>query len=274
MALTRKNRIVKRKKSGSIYGSRMRLLCALIIFSAGAVSVPTLLWKTLCAASCFSIADIQVSGCSRLTKDEVMRWAGINTGDNIFSFSISTVTQRLESNPWIFRACVRRMLPDTVCVYLEERQPCARIRLDRMCLVDIRGEIFAPEGAEHERLPLLEGVSRADIADPDPACRKLLQSALELVMCLHERHQKDFSDVSISLDKVFGLTMQQGETSIFLGFDEFDRKLTLLQMITQDLSTKGMTAAAIHIATAQQAFVTVRDADHAPSAAPTKKVRG
>lgn len=273
MKFLKRNKVVKRKRG--VRDPRTRLLQSLRVGAGiGALLLlPSILWYGLLNAPCLAITDIQVEGCNRLAKSEVVQCAGIREGQNILSFSIGEATKRLESNPWVYRALVKRILPSTVSVCVQERQARARIQLDRVYLVDSNGEIFAAEGAREERLPLLYGISEDDISTPDTATFRLLQSALNLIASLHAGRYQAEADVSIAMDKIFGLTMHDSGsgTSVLLGFDDFDRKLALLRMVQDDLAKKGMKAASINLSTLKQAFVAVQDGGHVPAAVPLKK---
>jgi len=259
MKFFKRNRIIKRKKNKVsttvLFWQRTKnALCAAVL-----VLAPLAVWYGLLQSPCLAISTIQVTGCNRLTASEVVRWAGIREGQNILAFDIHETTERIESNPWVYCALVKRTLPDTVCISVQERQARARVNLDgHIYLLDSSGELFSTDTAATERLPLLQGITDADITSPDPAACRLLQAALQLIASCHAG-QYPTTDLTITLDKVFGLTLQDSTAGIqvALGFDDFERKLTLLRMVQDDLSHKGISASAIHITTSQQAFVSV-----------------
>lgn len=273
MKFLKRSKVVKRKRGRQ--NPRGQLLKALKTGAGiGALLLlPSMVWYGLLHAPWLAIADIQVTGCNRLTRADVLQYAGIREGQNILSFSIGRATRGIESNPWVYRALVKRALPSTVSICVQERQARARIQLDHVYLVDSNGEIFAVESTQEERLPLLHGISEEDISTPDLATFRLLQSALNLIALLHDGHYRAGADVSISMDKVFGLTVQDLEsgTDVLLGFDDFDRKLALLRMVQDDLAKKGIKAAFINLSTVKQAFVTVQDSGHMPAGASLKK---
>jgi cell division protein FtsQ len=253
----KKNRVTKRKRTQR--GDTRRLVRAgltalwCLLPCAGAA----LLWYGLLHAGFLQIAGIQVSGCSRLDPAAVIRSSGIEQGSNILAVSPSAATERLERNPWIYTAVVKRTLPGSIAIMLQEREARARIQLEDVYLVDSHGEIFLPAGPEESQLPLLTGLTTGDIGSPDAAASRLMQAAMQLIQCLQGRQ---LQGLSIAMDRVFGLTMHEAATgtSVFLGFDGFEEKLAILRMVQNDLSQKGLTAATIHVNSTKQAYVTVQ----------------
>jgi len=71
--------------------------------------------------------SIRVSGTSHLSSERVLKLAGLAQGTNVFFLDIASVERRLETNPWIARAIVRRSLPRTVTISVQERVPVAAI---------------------------------------------------------------------------------------------------------------------------------------------------
>src|SRR5262245_42000974 len=74
------------------------------------------------------------------TREEVAAAAQGRIGGNFFVVAPSEVRSALERLPWVRRASVRRVWPDTLEVTLEEHVPLAR--WGAFALVDIHGERF------------------------------------------------------------------------------------------------------------------------------------
>ena len=72
---------------------------------------------------------------------------------NIFRADVNGAREAFQKLPWIDSALVRRRLPDTVEIILEERIPVARWKAQG--LVDSKGNIF--NASVEEPLPLFEG---------------------------------------------------------------------------------------------------------------------
>jgi cell division protein FtsQ len=94
------------------------------------------------------------------TPIEMIRAAlGVSRGDSILGFSPQGAKNRLETLAWVERAHVRRTLPGTIVVRLEERQPYAIWQHSgRFAVIDRHGHVVATEKLDQfGNLPLVVG---------------------------------------------------------------------------------------------------------------------
>lgn len=74
----------------------------------------------------FTVQSIQVSGSS-YTVEKIAELAGIRMGTSLLKLDVEMAMRLLEQEPIILRAIVRRHLPDTVFVEVEEYTPIAMV---------------------------------------------------------------------------------------------------------------------------------------------------
>ncbi|MEI6126862.1 MAG: hypothetical protein WCQ99_09975, partial [Pseudomonadota bacterium] len=105
----------------------------------------------------------------------------------------------------------------------------------------------------------LTGLTREDILSNSYESSRVMEAALSLIGSLDKLNLLSGRPVHIAMDKVFGLSMAEGEqsTKIFMGFDDYEEKLKLLQKVQDDLAQKGCMAQAIHVGSAKQAYITL-----------------
>lgn len=111
----------------------------------------------------FAVADIEVRGSTVLTADEVRALLPITRGDNVFRAATGDAEDTLRALPWVASARVRRELPHTIVVEIEERTPAALVAADDLYLVDAHGRPFkraALDRGEGKGLPVVSGVPR------------------------------------------------------------------------------------------------------------------
>ncbi len=151
-----------------------RMLPALTVLGAIA-GTGLLLWGSYRYATTsprFAVDNVEVVGGEK--RDAV--WAraalGIDGKDNIFRIDPNAMAKTLEADPWVARAHVRRELPDTVVIELDENQPVALVELDGLYLTTQVGALFKRAriaNGEGEALPVITGFSRrAYLQDPAP----------------------------------------------------------------------------------------------------------
>lgn len=91
----------------------------------------------------FEIKEIEISSIGpefkHLDQEQIMKACGLAESEfnNIFDISLSLIKARLETNPWVEKAVLRRVLPDRLSVKIKEREGKARVRIKgRFFLLD------------------------------------------------------------------------------------------------------------------------------------------
>lgn len=73
----------------------------------------------------FRINTVTVEGLSHLTREDAVRLAAIPPGATQPSLPKREIERRIEAEPWVASARVRRRLPDAIVIQIEERRPGA-----------------------------------------------------------------------------------------------------------------------------------------------------
>lgn len=136
-----------------------RLLGALVLFG-GLGSLLGLGGWRLAQPDTLPILAVQVKGEFRYL-DKAALHAALSepASGGFFNVDVRAVKQAAESLPWVDRASVRRVWPDSLRVSVQEQEPLARWRQadGTTMLVNVRGELFAPPAVTAEslaRMPL------------------------------------------------------------------------------------------------------------------------
>lgn len=144
--------------------------------SASWVRSPLLRWSLIAAiavgggaagfirltrAGFFNIDRVLVRGNSRLSTGEVMMLVDGLRGESVFGADLEHYRARLLDSPWVADATLRRVLPSTIDLRINERVPIAVGRLgDQLFLVDPSGVIideYGPQYAQYD-LPIVDGL--------------------------------------------------------------------------------------------------------------------
>jgi cell division septal protein FtsQ len=105
-----------------------------------------------------------VRGNQHLSEGEVRELLGLAVGENILALDLERLKGRLTASPWVAHASVRRSLPSTIEVAIQERAPLALAELDHLYLMDAGGaliEIYGPRSASFD-LPIVRGLQDLD----------------------------------------------------------------------------------------------------------------
>jgi cell division protein FtsQ len=113
-------------------------------------------------ARVLSIRDVLVDGNSRLPTSDVLDKLHGLRGEHILRTDLQQWRVRLREVPWIKDASLRRRLPSTVEVIVQERTPLAIGRLgDGLYVVDTQGVVIDEYGQAYVDLdlPIVDGLS-------------------------------------------------------------------------------------------------------------------
>jgi cell division protein FtsQ len=165
----------------------------------------------------FAIEAIDVRGARDLSIDDVRARMPARTGDNIFVTDIDEQVAALEGDPWIARATVRRELPRTLVVEIEERRAAVVVDLDGLYLADAGGHPFkrvdpgtadATSAAGGDQLPVVTGLGRAAFVRDPIAGAAAIRGALDAIAAWGSRP----AILSVDIDRRGGLTLHTRET--------------------------------------------------------------
>lgn len=168
--MTPRARAVKKNRRW-LYHARRRLLAAVC-----GIGLSTSLWYGLPQAlhvvkthRYFALTNIEVNGNRRITRGEVLQWAGVNEPASVWDVAPDLVRVRLQSHPWVRRLRVQREFPNRLSIEIEERRPVAIVRLDELNYVDRSGRILGPlRDGDSPDFPLITGLEEAKLSGFTP----------------------------------------------------------------------------------------------------------
>jgi cell division protein FtsQ len=73
----------------------------------------------------FAVANVSVEGRVREPREAILDALGVKRGTPILAVDLASAKMRLEALPWVRRAEIERLLPDTIFVRIAERRPLA-----------------------------------------------------------------------------------------------------------------------------------------------------
>jgi len=136
-----------------------RALLSMLIVLAGLAALYGL-YRLVFLGPAFSLEKIVVDGNWKyLSAQEVADISGVQSGQNLFWLSVGEVYDRLHESPWVKEAAVRRRLPDTLYIYVEEYRPVAIVSSDGFYYVDANATVVKKVEANDDKdMPLISGI--------------------------------------------------------------------------------------------------------------------
>ncbi|RME38290.1 MAG: FtsQ-type POTRA domain-containing protein [Deltaproteobacteria bacterium] len=237
----RANRRVKKKEPRN-WGLLLRRLTrgVLMLSSAALIAFGGVLTaRLLLDSGWFRVDQVKVLGNQRVSAEQIVALSDIRSGVGLFDLNLERIGSKIEEDPWIATAQVRRVFPGEVVIEVTERQPGAILSLGYLYYVDWDGEIFKLL-APSDRLdyPVITGISPEDLTTSPNRVRSRLRQAMGLLMELKGRRHVSLEDISeVHIDDRIGyvLTTYTGGVPIRLGFDGFAEKLDRLEKIYREL---------------------------------------
>lgn len=211
---------------------RVGLLLAL------AASTTALLWVYF-QSGVFSISEVKVSGNRRLDPSYLVSLSGIGPQDNLITFDRGAAKSRLEEEPWVRRATIRKHFPDCVELVIEEREPVAQVGgLEEYFLVD--GEGFLVECAPQPwsgypllELPQSEGLEVSGRVTGDAFAREA-----ETLFSMDEGMRARAVNLRVDEQKGISVLTTEGIVIYLGGPDDLPEKLKVAFAIMDDAALR------------------------------------
>lgn len=146
-------------------------------------------WRTiaLSAKVGFQVDEILVVGRKETSATVLRKAVRLVRGAPILAFDLDAAQERVEKLPWVRRATVERMLPDTILLSIEERKPLAIWQHNgKFALIDDRGEVIMRKGLDRfndllvvvgENAPV-EAASLIETLNTQPALLSMVKAAV------------------------------------------------------------------------------------------------
>lgn len=224
------------------------------------------------------IDAISVKGNRYLSGGEVLALLGDLRGTNILKADLEAFRDRLLTSGWVETATLRRVLPSTVEVTVEERQPIGLARFAaQLYLVDATGAVideYRPRFAGF-RLPIIDGLMPpgeqglvVDTARAGLAAQLLAE--LSATTDLSERVSQ--IDVRDSYNAVVLLT--DDATRLHLGYEDFVTRLEAYIELAPALRARVPEIDYVDLRFDQRVYVHPADPVSRPARHPQQRVTG
>lgn len=137
----------------------------------------------------FAVKEIDVSGNRYYTKAQVSRLSQLQTGYNLFTMNLSGAKDLLLADPYIKTAHIKRQLPSTLVIEIEERLEYAAVPYgEQFILIDNAGAVLRLSDSQ-PILPQLDGMTIVDMTPGSPLAVEqayLLTDTLEMISKMEE----------------------------------------------------------------------------------------
>ena len=171
----------------------------------------------------FNIKDIQVLNNNQIPTETITSLSGLATGQNIFRFWNANVENSIKENPYIENVKIRRKIPSTVQIDIEERIPTYSIDyMGKYAYINNQGYIL--EISEDSKgLPIIQGISTSE-EEVIPSNRlnnedlKKLETIIKIMNVAKENElDTKVTSIDISKENEYSIYIQEEDKKIHFG---------------------------------------------------------
>ncbi len=195
----------------------------------------------------FAIRHIDVQTDGVILPDQLRSWAGVKTGDNLLALDLATVKRNLELVPLIDSVSVERVLPHTLRIRVNEREPVAQVNVPTadasgkinvtVFKLDADGYVMQPLdprlsvmplGQVRDQLPVIIGLNAYQLQLGRRVDSPQLQAALQLIGAFNSSPMAglvDLQRIDVSAPEILVATTTQG-SEITFSLEDFSRQLS------------------------------------------------
>lgn len=222
-----------------------RALISTVIVFAGLACL-YVLYQMVFMGETFAVKKIVVDGKWRnLSAEGLSELSGVKEGDNLFWIDVKNVREKLGTNPWVMRAAVKRRLPSTLWMFVEEHAPAALVLSgETLFYVDAQGRIFKElDPGEAKDFPVITGIEIGSYMSLSNENSSRLADALNLLGIFSASSFGSEHGVSeVHFDRVSGysIILNKEPMQVLFGQTAFDERVRQLdEMMAQVEARQG-----------------------------------
>jgi cell division septal protein FtsQ len=237
----------------------------------------------------FAIAEIDVQTDGIIPVDQLRRWSGVKSEENLLALDLGRVKRDLEMVPLLRSVSVERILPHALRIRVTEREPIAQINVPRprakggieisVYQLDADGWVMLPleprdratsPSQSDEPLPLLRGINANTLQPGRRLTAPQVQAALQFLVAFEQSPMAglgDLKQVDVSSPEVLVVTTGQGSEVTF-GLTDFEQQLRRWHAIFESGRKTGNAIGTLDLAVTNNVPLHWLEASAVPSAAP------
>jgi cell division septal protein FtsQ len=199
----------------------------------------------------FTIRQVQVQNEGVIAPEFIRRWAMLKPGQNLLALDLAKVKRDLELVPLIQSASVERVLPNTLKIRVDEREPVAQVPMMQLKAgggyeqviyhVDQSGFVFHPldprlrakPPESVDQLPVISGVDARELRAGRPVDSEQIKAVLELIHQFDHSPMLGFVDllrIDVSTPEILHLYTTQG-SEIFFSLNNVPQQLRRWRLV-------------------------------------------
>lgn len=173
----------------------------------------------------FNIKNINVNGNTKIASDTIISLSGLSIEQNIFKFWTSDVIENIKTNAYINKVRVERKFPDTINIYVTERQSTFNLKIgNAYAYINNQGYILEINSNKQD-LPIIVGYA-TETNQVQPGNRlntedlEKLGDVLKIIEAASSANSKIkemISEINITDSSNYILNLEKEKKKVYLG---------------------------------------------------------
>lgn len=174
-------------------------------------------------SSFFNIKEIEIIGNNKLTKDEVISLSQIEIEENTFKLSKNKVEKNIKQNAYVESVKIKRNLPSTILIEIEERIPTYMITFANAYAYINNQGYFVEISKEKLELPIITGYAtkEEDIQLGERLCTEDLQKLDDILQIMKAAESNEIANIvtkiNISDKQDYVLELKSEKKTVHIG---------------------------------------------------------
>jgi cell division septal protein FtsQ len=284
-------------RSSQVRAARLRMAAVTLGIVFTTVLTVYVVWRTgqwvlnqlVYENKAFAITELDVQTDGVIALDQLRRWTGVRSGQNLLALDLARVKRDLELVSVIQSASIERILPHTLRIRVVEREPLAQVnvprpapdgRIEKVPLyVDPEGWVMLPldpvqrapgTSQAGELLPVISVPNGAEVQPGRRMASPQVQAALRLLAVFERSSLQGYVDlkrIDVSAPDVLLVTTGQG-SEITFGLSDLERQVRRWQRIFEEGQKVNRAIATLDLAVTNSIPARWLEASIAPSMNP------
>lgn len=193
----------------------------------------------------FRIKNIRFIGNNIISDNELNSLMELSEGTNIFSIGMHKLQERMSSHPWIKSVLIKRELPNSLLINVEERMPIAvAVYKGRNYLIDSDGVVLGRREAllDGGYFPVIRGVDFKGIRFGEEQPPEALAEALRLLDAVKKKKElTQFENINIDVERE-RMALRLDDYEINMGSGDYEKKLYRFVEVRGDMIDRGISS--------------------------------
>ncbi|MFZ5944144.1 MAG: cell division protein FtsQ/DivIB [Bacillota bacterium] len=196
----------------------------------------------------FALKKITVVGNSSLETEKILTLSQLKPGQNLMKINGDAVVERVSVHPLIKEVNIKRKLPNTLEIIIEERKPvCLLVSPDGFIQVSAEGHFLTLVNDIGEySLPVISGIGLEQIPGPGQLIKnQALTMALSIIDESEPELLHNLVEINIANEKHILAYTETGVEIRIGSFENIKEKMTNLREILGDFQKRGVDSESI-----------------------------